>query len=125
VIPFLERDDLIDWYHSLAIFALPSTYESFGMVTAEAMACGAAAVTTNVGFGFGLEHKKEAHILPEAASPHLREALEDLSSNEELRRSVAQTGYNRVQGLTWSRAVEKIESAYESIIKDVNQPVPS
>jgi glycosyltransferase involved in cell wall biosynthesis len=59
VIPFLEREALIEWYHSLAIFALLSIYESFGMVTAETMACGAAAVTTNVGLGFGLSTEKK------------------------------------------------------------------
>jgi glycosyltransferase involved in cell wall biosynthesis len=114
VIPFLEREALIEWYHSLAIFALPSIYESFGMVTAEAMACGAAAVTTNVGFGFRLEHGEEAYILPEARSPRLREALSALAADQKKRRLLARAGYERVQDLTWNRAVDRLETVYES-----------
>jgi glycosyltransferase involved in cell wall biosynthesis len=115
VIPFLEREALIKWYHSLAIFVLPSIYESFGMVTAEAMACGTTAVTTSVGFGYELEHGEEAYVLPEAASPHLHEALSALASDPEKRRVLARSGYEGVQNLTWVRAVDRLETVYESI----------
>jgi glycosyltransferase involved in cell wall biosynthesis len=118
VIPFLEREELIEWYHGLSIFALPSVYESFGMVTAEAMACGAAAVTTNAGFGYEIEHGQEAYVLPEADSPRLYEALSALASNREKRRAVAQAGYERVQNLTWVHAVDRLETTYETIIED-------
>jgi glycosyltransferase involved in cell wall biosynthesis len=122
VIPFLEREALIEWYHSLAIFALPSIYESFGMVTAEAMACGAAAVTTDVGFGYELEHGEEVYILPEATSPRLREALSTLASDQKKRRALARAGYERVQDLTWDRAVDRLETVYGSFAADGRPP---
>jgi glycosyltransferase involved in cell wall biosynthesis len=116
VISFLEREKLIDWYHTLSVFTLPSVYESFGLVTAEAMACGAAVVATNVGFAHDLEHGEEAIILKHSQSPHLKHALESLAADESLRRRVAQNGYERVQDLRWDDAVKRLEAIYQDLI---------
>jgi glycosyltransferase involved in cell wall biosynthesis len=118
VISCLEREDLVDWYHSLAVLTLPSVYESFGLVMAEAMACGAALVATNVGFAHGLTHEKEALILPEAQSPHLAEVLDTLVENEMLRRRIAQNGHERVQDLRWKDAVDRLEDIYQTLIEE-------
>ena len=115
VIPFLEREKLVDWYHDLAIFTLPSVYESFGLVMAEAMACGCALVATNVGFAHSLEHEEEALILPEPSPPHLSEALSRVADNDALRRHLAQNGYEAVQELRWDRAVDRLESIYHGL----------
>lgn len=118
VISYLERGKLVDWYHSLAIFTLPSVYESFGLVMAEVMACGAALVATNVGFAHGLTHEEDALILPEAQSPHLAEALDTLAENETLRRRIARNGYERVQDLRWEPTVERLEDIYQTLIEE-------
>jgi len=115
VISYLKREKLVEWYHSLAIFTLPSVYESFGLVMAEAMGCGAALVATNVGFAHGLTHEKDALILPEAQTPHLAEALDRLVENETLRRRISQNGYERVQELRWDDAVDRLELIYERL----------
>jgi glycosyltransferase involved in cell wall biosynthesis len=115
VTPFMPRDDLIEWYHSLSVFMLPSIYESFGMVAAEAMACGAAAVTTNVGFAHGLTHGEEVFKLEAPTSPHLYEALTKLATDEALRRTLAANGYERVQSLSWERALDRLETAYTTL----------
>jgi glycosyltransferase involved in cell wall biosynthesis len=116
VIPFLGREELADWYHTLAIFTLPSVYESFGLVMAEAMACGAALVATNVGFAHGLKHGSEALILPGPRSPHLYESLTRLADDESLRRQIARNGYTRVQTLRWDDAVDRLEDTYASLV---------
>ena len=120
VISFLQRSELIEWYQSLAIFVLPSIYESFGLVMTEAMACGTALVATNVGFANELKHRDEAFILPTSQTPHLTEALTTLVENESLRRTIARNGYDRVQELRWSEAVDRLESVYESLIADAS-----
>lgn len=115
VIPFLKRGDLIDWYETLAIFTLPSIAESFGLVAAEAMACGAALVATPVGYAYGLTDEEEALILPESRSPHLRDALTRLADDTSFRRKIAQNGYYTVQNLRWDHAVDKLEAIYEGL----------
>jgi glycosyltransferase involved in cell wall biosynthesis len=118
VISYLEREELVDWYHSLAVFTLPSVYESFGLVMAEAMACGCALVATNVGFAHSLESKEEAVVLSEPRSPQLYDALTTLASDAGFRRKLAQSGYNRIQDLRWDDAVDQLESIYESIVDE-------
>ena len=122
VIPFLEREELVDWYHTLAIFTLPSVYESFGLVMAEAMACGCALVATNVGFAHGLEHEEEALILAQAQSPHLVEVLDTLVEDDALRCRIAGNGYERVQDLRWNDAVDRLESIYKTLVEDYSSP---
>jgi len=118
VISYLQREKLVDWYHSLAVFTLPSVYESFGLVMAEAMACGAALVATNVGFAHGLTDKEEALVLPEVQSPHLAEALDMLVENETLRRRIARNGYDRVQDLRWEKAIDRLEDIYQTLARE-------
>ena len=115
VIPFLDRRALIDWYQQLAVLTLPSIYESFGLVMAEAMASGAALVATNVGYAHRLADGEEALILPESQSPHLRDALVRLADNASFRRKIAQNGYHTVQNLRWEHAVNELEAIYEGL----------
>lgn len=115
VIPFLEREALTDWYESLAVFVFPSIYESFGLVVAEAMACGAAVVTTNVGFASDLNHGREVIKVEEPQSPNLYGSVRELVENEPLRQRIARKGYSRVQELQWDTAVDRLERFYVDI----------
>lgn len=118
VIPFLKREKLAEWYHSLAVFVLPAIYEGSGLVAREAIACGAALVGTRVGYAASLEHEESVMHLPFPQSPHLLEALTALAEDDALRRCVARGGYESVQDLRWDDAVTRLEAIYESLISD-------
>jgi glycosyltransferase involved in cell wall biosynthesis len=113
VIPFAAREGCLrDLYQSFAIALMPSVYESFGLVSAEAMACGAALVATRVGFAAGLHHGEEAWLLPKPSPSALEEALRILMRDRELRGRIARGGHRRVQRLRWGAAVEAVETVY-------------
>ena len=119
VIPFVARDDLRALYQRFSIAILPSVYESFGLVAAEAMACGCALVATRVGFASGLRDGEEALLLAEPGSPHLAQAVRRLIADDGLRRAVASGGHQRVQRLRWPDAIASLESAYLSWLGDL------
>ncbi len=43
-----DQEQLVQWYCAADVFVNPSSYETFGMTTAEALACGTPAVVMNV-----------------------------------------------------------------------------
>jgi len=113
IIPFVEnKDDLKKIYKTVSIFIMPSIYESFGLVSAEAMSCGCALVASKTGFAASLKHGEEAMLIDELISPHLYEAVKKLLLNESLRMKIAQNGYERVQNLLWNNAIDKLEITY-------------
>jgi len=86
VIPFIKnKEELIYQYKEISILIVPSIYESFGLVTAEGMACGCAIVANKSGLAANLKHKKEAWIMQRAESPLLYEGVKELIQNEELK----------------------------------------
>jgi glycosyltransferase involved in cell wall biosynthesis len=114
-VPFLEdREQLRRWYHSFAIFLVPSVHESFGLVTAEGMACGCAVVTTRTGFGSDLKDREEAVLLPRATPDCLYEGVRHLLVSDALRRQVARGGHRRVQLLRWGPAIARLEDCYRT-----------
>lgn len=112
-IPFVaDKDVLRRIYESLAIFIMPSIYESFGLVSAESMACGCALVSTKVGFAYSLVNREEVVIVePNATS--LYEAIKELLVDEQLRVRTARSGYERVQNLRWPQAVDRLALTYK------------
>lgn len=60
IIPFIkDRVKLREAYKSMSVFILPSLYEGFGLVEAEAKACGCAVIMSKVGLGASLKMKKK------------------------------------------------------------------
>jgi glycosyltransferase involved in cell wall biosynthesis len=111
VVPFeYEKQKLILHYLKMAIFIFPSQPESFGMVLAEAMACGCAVVATKVGFGSTLLDNREALLLDAPVSETLRVQLRKLMLHEDLRSKIASAGAQRARQLTWPRAIDQYEN---------------
>ena len=84
------------------------------MATAEAMACGCAAVVTPTGFGGTLVHETEALICPFRAPEALAGAVRQLLQDEKARERISRAGRARVEGLTWERQVKELEMLYRS-----------
>lgn len=119
VTPFVEsKNELKKIYEKISILVMPSVYESFGLVTTEAMACGCALVATRTGFPASLVHRKEAWLMENPKSPLLFEGVHELIKDEGLRLQIARNGYERVQSLHWDRATDIIENTYQTWLKE-------
>ena len=111
----VDRTTLAQWYRSADIVAVPSYSESFGLVAAEAQACGAPVVAARVG---GLPTAVgDAGVLVD--THHIRDwvdafttVLDDDARRAELsRRAVAHAA-----GFGWDRTVDRLVEVYSEAL---------
>ena len=111
---YVSRAELDALYARASIFAFPSLDEGFGMPVLEAMARGAAVVTSN------------CSAMPEVAGdaallvdPHDEDAIADalvrLAEDEVLRSAMVERGSARVRQFTWDRAVSETWDVYSEL----------
>lgn len=112
VVRHADREGALrELYQDSAMLLSTSVYESFGLVMAEAMACGAPLVSLRVGFAAGLRDGVEA-LLADPDSTSLRTVLLRAAADESLRARIAAGGHARVQSLRWDSAVAQLDAAY-------------
>ena len=99
-------------YNSSAIFITASHYEGWGLPGAEAMACGAALVSTeHGGIRAYAEHEKTALLSPAKDVGSLTDNIYRLISDIDLRHKIARAGYEHIQKFTWDLATSSILKA--------------
>ena len=104
---------LREFYNSLSIFLFPSHYEGWGLPGCEAMACGAALVTTDSVGNRDYAIDRETALVVERQRPDLlAQAAGELLQNDALRQRLARQGHQHVQQYTWERAVDSLEKVF-------------
>lgn len=115
---WLDRDDpkLRDLYETAAIFAFPAESENFPTVLLEAMAAGAAILTSTAG---GCpEVVGEAALLAEPKKPQaVREQLLRLTSSEPLRRELSQAAQRRIRQFSWTTVADRYLETFQEAIE--------
>lgn len=106
------RQDILvkEIYNKSAIYLCPSWTEGWHLPPAEAMACGCAVISTDIG---GVrdyaEHEKTALLSPprdpEALAKNLLRVLED----DDLRIKLAKAGHEKIKEFTWERSTDLLE----------------
>lgn len=120
----LSYPEVISRIMGARVLVLPSTREGFGMVLAEAGACGVPAVAYRSGGVVEVIDDGENGFLVE---PCDKEALHDkiklLISDDELRDRMGSQGRKKVEEeFIWDRVVDEIERTYSFIIARKNTP---
>jgi glycosyltransferase involved in cell wall biosynthesis len=114
-LPYKEK--LRKIYNSLDIFVFPSHYEGFGDPPMEAMACGAACVTTDVGAVPDYIIAGKTALVSQVKDPEdLAKNIVRLLKNGKERKQIAENGYNYIKEFTWDKTVLKLEKVFEGCI---------
>jgi D-inositol-3-phosphate glycosyltransferase len=109
--------ELLPFYYGAAdVCALPSYYESFGMVALEAMACGRPVVASRVGGLESLMRDSATGLLVRPGSiDDCRGALEEMLGNPRFRDDAGAAGVRAAGRFTWKATAEDILSAMEDV----------
>lgn len=118
----LDLPDWIEWhqypsqaelrrfYNTQSVFMVPSHFEGWGLPGAEAMACGAALVTTdNGGCRDYAADGKTALVVPPGRPECLADAVGRLFEYDGLRQRLARSGNQFIQRYTWAGAADGLE----------------
>jgi glycosyltransferase involved in cell wall biosynthesis len=115
--PFPEPE-LYRYYSQGSVFCLASIEEGFGMVTAQAMACGLPVIcTTNAGAADIIREGRDGFILPIRDVDAIKEKILYFYENPEAVRDMGESALRRVQaGFSWSDYGHKMIVAYQEIL---------
>jgi len=112
---FVPDADLPAICSAAELFVFPSLYEGFGLPVLEAMACGAAVITSNV--SSLPEVAGDAALLVDPASvKELTEAMAAVLEDEELRISLRAKGPRQAARFSWEMAARETIDVYESVL---------
>jgi glycosyltransferase involved in cell wall biosynthesis len=114
----LYKENLLKIYQNSDVFIITSEYESFSMVTTEAMACGLPVIGTNVGFLPNLIKDGERGFLVELNNINeLKEKILFFSKNREKVREFGSKARNFVEkNFSWEERAKRIENIYYEVV---------
>jgi glycosyltransferase involved in cell wall biosynthesis len=116
---YQSGETLAESYASSDLFVFPSTTETFGLVTLEAMASGLAPVAAKVGGAAGLIRHGETGLLAEPLDEiDLANLVAELLDNPDRRQRIAQEAHRVAQQYSWEAIIETLFERYEALIHE-------
>jgi glycosyltransferase involved in cell wall biosynthesis/O-antigen/teichoic acid export membrane protein len=114
----VEAGQRFDWLASARMVAMPSRYETFGMVAAEALAVGTPVVAFDIACLRGLVTPETGVVVQPFDVAAFAAALVALSSDQALARRLGARGPAGVAGLDWDILSREQGSFYRSVLAD-------
>lgn len=113
----VDHQQLPLYYSAADVCAVPSYYESFGLVALEAMACGTPVVATRVGGLVGtVRDGQTGYLIPWRCPEPLADKLELLLMNEELRQRLGRAARTAVEPYRWPKVADQVEAVYHELL---------
>jgi glycosyltransferase involved in cell wall biosynthesis len=113
---FVPEAQLTWLYRNATAFVFPSLYEGFGLPILEAMSAGTPVVTSDRGAMAEVAGDAAVLVDPERREG-VADALERLSTDEELRARLAADGPSRAAEFTWGRTAEETMRVYRAVAR--------
>ena len=113
----------LPWYYSAAsVQVVPSYYESFSMVTAEALASGTPVIASDVGGPATLvQHGVAGYLVPPADETALAARIAEVLDDRTLRDSFSEAAPSTVSHLAWESVVDRIVDIYASALEGMEE----
>lgn len=109
--------DLSEAYASSDVFVFPSTTETFGNVTVEAMASGLPPVCAKEGGAYGIIQDGITGMLAEPRNPSdLADKINHLLDNPEVRLDMSKKAVEYANEQTWENIFKKLYCSYNEVI---------
>jgi glycosyltransferase involved in cell wall biosynthesis len=113
---YLSGTELSTAFASSDIFIFPSTTETFGNVTLEAMASGLVPICVKEGGAYGVIEEGKTGLIANPRDPrNLAEKIEMLLDNTNLRKKMAEACLKYSKEQSWEKIFDKLFSSYEEI----------
>jgi glycosyltransferase involved in cell wall biosynthesis len=121
---FVEHQQMPRQYQQVDLFVLPSRRESFGLVLAEAMACGLPVVATTAGaIPEVVEDGVTGVLVPPDDPEALANAVVSLLSDPQRMKAMGKAGAERVrERFTWDKVAERVIQGCERALQVVWPP---
>ena len=112
----VPQQDLPTYYSAADVCVVPSRYESFGFVAAEALACGTPVIASKVGGLPSIVHDEENGLLVPWRRPEaLAERIDRLFSDDRLRRRLARAARPSVARLSWDDTARRTIDLFREV----------
>lgn len=113
-----SHERLADYYAAADVVAVPSHYESFGMVALEALACGIPVVASNVGgLAMTIEDGKSGLLVPPNDPVALANNITMLLENEARRQAIGHHARLRALNYGWGSIARRVMRLYGDLIE--------
>jgi glycosyltransferase involved in cell wall biosynthesis len=118
-IPFVSNRDLFQYYGQSSVFVLPSVEDGFGLVCAEAMACGLAVIVTeNAGTADIVTHGKDGFIVRIRSPESIAEHIEMLYRDRTLRLAMSDAALAKARDeLGWDTYANRLSGFYRYVLE--------
>ena len=112
-----QPQNQLPWYYSAAdVVAVPSRYESFGLVAVEALACGAPVVASRAGgLRFTIDEGESGLLVKPQSPGALANGLEAVLGDHQLRAKMAGNARSSVARYDWTAIAEQVMHVYRRL----------
>lgn len=105
------------FYAAADVVAMPSLYESFGLVAIEAMACGTPVVASRVGgLAYTVQHEVSGLLVPERDPAALAAALDRLLTDPAERDRLGRHAVEVARHFSWPVVADMVEQVYANLV---------
>ena len=111
----IQNKNLLQKMRESHVFLFPSLFEGFGQVILEALSCGLPLITTNNTAGLDIiDNGKNGFLTPIRDTKKTINIIHNLYQNEELRQSIADKGFIRVNDFRWTKYQNEVSKVIKS-----------